>query len=220
MSKTLLILSNSLFPLLSYLPSLSHGSQAKKYPPQPIDTHRSSCCCHILGAKIINLACSLFFLIFVPLPSQTFPLKSPWPQNSVGVSHSHQSAWPHSHHDLCWILVSLLYGWGSAWVFVGLARFDLLFLYRLVWFGGFLFGGLTDDGFRFEKSYVLMKYLVFLGVGFWMVCVVWVLCISCLCEQLFVDMNSNLISLQLGCCLCWVSFKICMVRWFGWLELI
>ena len=35
--------------------------------------------------------------------------------------------------------------------------------------------------------------------GVW---VVWVLCISCLCEQFFVGMNSNLASFLLGCCLC------------------
>ena len=85
------------------------------------------------------------------------------------------------HHDLLWILVSLLYGWGLAWVFVGFGC--------CVWFGislwvGFpfsfwngggslLFGGLVDDGFGFgfEKSCVLMKFLVFLGVGLWTVCV-------------------------------------------------
>ena len=55
------------------------------------------------------------------------------------------------HHDLRWILVSLLYGWGLAWVFVVFGCW--------IWFGislwvGFLFGGLVDDGFRFEKSCV------------------------------------------------------------------
>ena len=34
------------------------------------------------------------------------------------------------------------------------------------------------------------------------VCVVWVLCISCSCEQFFVGMNSNFDSLLFGCCLC------------------
>ena len=52
------------------------------------------------------------------------------------------------------------------------AVFDLVFLYGLVFFfsflnsgGSLLFGGLVDDGFRFGKSCVLMKFLVFLGVG-------------------------------------------------------
>ena len=47
-----------------------------------------------------------------------------------------------------------------------------------------------------------MKFLAFLGVVLRTVCVVWVLCISCLCEQFFVGMNSNLASFLLGCCLC------------------
>ena len=57
-------------------------------------------------------------------------------------------------------------------VFVEFAWFDLVFLYGLVFFfsfgnggGGFLFGGLIDNWFIFEKSCILIKFLVFLGVG-------------------------------------------------------
>ena len=52
--------------------------------------------------------------------------------------------------------------------------FNFVFLYGLVFFflfemvvddDGCLFGGFVDDGFGIEKSCVLMKFLVFLGVA-------------------------------------------------------
>ena len=55
-----------------------------------------------------------------------------------------------------------------------LQTFNFVFLYGLVFFflfemvvddDGFLFWGFVDDGFGIEKSCVLMKFLVFLGVA-------------------------------------------------------
>ena len=53
----------------------------------------------------------------------------------------------------------------EVWLGVGLVWY---FLCGLDFFfgiggGGFLFVGFVDDGFRFEKSWVLLNFLVFLG---------------------------------------------------------
>ena len=70
-----------------------------------------------------------------------------------------------------WFLYSMVEDW-LAYLLGLVAVFDLVFLYGLVFF--FLFemvvvvfclGVFVDDGFGFEKSCVLMKFLVFLGVG-------------------------------------------------------
>ena len=46
------------------------------------------------------------------------------------------------------------------------------------------------------------------------------LCISCLCEQLFVGVNSNLVSLLLGCYLClnWVGVLSNLHCWVVWVA--
>ena len=105
---------------------------------------------------------------------------------------------PNLSFSTLWLRIGL----GICWVWLlCLIWYFSMGCFFSFWNGGgsLLFGGFVDDGFGIEKSCVLMK---FLGVGLWTVCVVWVLCISCLCEQFFVGMNSNLGSFLLGCCLC------------------
>ena len=133
------------------------------------------------------------------------------------------------HHYLLWILVSLLYGWGLAWVFVGFGccvwfgiSLWVGFLFSF-WNGGgsLLFGGLVDDGFGFEKSCVLMKFLGFLGVGLWTVCVLFGCCVFPVYvnNSLWVWIQTwALFCLDAVCVwICWVSFKICIT---GWLEFV
>ena len=108
------------------------------------------------------------------------------------------------------------------------AVFDLVFLYGLVFF--FLFemvvvvfclGVLLMMGLGLRKSCVLMKFLGFLGVGLWTVCVLFGCCVFPVYvnNSLWVWIQTwPLFCLDAVCVwICWVSFKICIT---GWLEFV
>ena len=100
-----------------------------------------------------NLSSLLFSLL-----SQTSSLSN-LHYNHAETSSSRPTA---TDQRLIWVYRYCI--WGLSWGKFGCnVWFDIF----LITGGGFLFVGLANDGFRFEKRWLLLNFLVFLGWGLW-----------------------------------------------------